>query len=439
MPGTPEDASSKLHTIDERLQEIDQNSAKLAEVLHKLRAMDTSRDGVVSREEFLASGGTAEEWQRFESRMDDIEGVSILTGQDLSSVSKQEDLDWFASLIFDQQLSNVPDERLLQPSGTWRLSSSISSYMLPVKLPCIETQPEQRKEAVWRLFVAGGVAGGVAKTIGSPLSRATILMQTQAARGLAESGLIAVLKEVIKKDGLKGLVRGNTADVLRSVPMTGLSFLTYGKAREALENSSSLKRREHPILQGLVAGSASGFVAISATYPLDLLRTRMCVTSKGEGRGLMSAASGIVKRQGVTALYAGLGPALAASVPKLATIFVVNDATEGYLVTHGWEAGPSTHLMSAVTAAIIASSLTFPLDVVSRSMQVQGTLPSRDARKFNGAIGCIKHLYKAAGPGGFYRGLLPELCKCVPVQATCLVVNTWMLEKLGVRTKWETK
>lgn len=88
-----------------------------------------------------------------------------------------------------------------------------------------------------------------------------------------------------------------------------------------------------------------------------------------------------------------------------------------------------------------------------------GTLPSRDARKFNGAIGCIKHLYKAAGPGGFYRGttvnllhsttligllccpagLLPELCKCVPVQATCLVVNTWMLEKLGVRTKWETK
>lgn len=118
MPGTPEDASSKLHTIDERLQEIDQNSAKLAEVLHKLRAMDTSRDGVISREEFLASGGTAEEWQRFESRMDDIEGVSILTGQDLSSVSKQEDLDWFASLIFDQQLSNVPDERLVSAEKT---------------------------------------------------------------------------------------------------------------------------------------------------------------------------------------------------------------------------------------------------------------------------------------------------------------------------------
>ena len=76
---------------------------------------------------------------------------------------------------------------------------------------------------MWRLFVAGGVAGGVAKTIGSPLSRATILMQTQAARGLAESGLMAVLKEVIKKDGLKGNARSPASVILRgsgSLPIT---------------------------------------------------------------------------------------------------------------------------------------------------------------------------------------------------------------------------
>eukprot|EP00658_Telonema_sp_P-2_P005104 TRINITY_DN11916_c0_g1_i1.p1 TRINITY_DN11916_c0_g1~~TRINITY_DN11916_c0_g1_i1.p1 ORF type:complete len:368 (+),score=78.41 TRINITY_DN11916_c0_g1_i1:232-1335(+) len=345
--------------------------------------------------------------------------------------------DWYTSLVTAQHMDNVCELDLQAPSKTWRLSSAASEHMVPVKLPNPKKHPELHKTATWRLFVAGGVAGGIAKTVGSPLSRATILMQTQAARGQAETGLIKTLKDVIAKDGMKGLLRGNTADVLRSIPLTGLSFMTYGKAREMLEAHSSVCRSEHSILQGVLAGSASGAVAITATYPIDLLRTRMCVTTKAD-KGLLAAASQIVERHGFRALYDGLLPALAASVPKLASIFVVNDAVGMYLqrVAH-WEDGPRSHLVSAVTAALVSSTITFPLDLICRSMQVQGTLPSRDARKFEGMVGCIRHLYTQHGYKAFYRGLFPELCKCVPVQATALIVNTWMLSKLGVRPKWE--
>ena len=77
----------------------------------------------------------------------------------------------------------------------------------------------------------------------------------------------------------------------------------------------------------------------------------------------------------------------------------------------------------------VASTLTFPADVVMRSMQVQ--------QKYSSTFHCFVALYRENGFRVFFNGLTPELMKSVPVQATALVVNTWVLGQLGIKKSWD--
>ena len=184
----------------------------------------------------------------------------------------------------------------------------------------IPIKGKQRQDAKLNLFLAGGLAGGIAKTVGSPLSRATITMQTQAALGKPTQGLYTIMYETVKKEGVRGLCKGNGMDVLRSVPMTGLSFLTYGVIRKTLQERTIFTRDEHAILQALMSGSVAGMTAITTTYPLDLLRAQVIV-AKSPDANVSTLFKKIIQTDGVAGLYKGLNAAILASVPKLAVTF----------------------------------------------------------------------------------------------------------------------
>jgi hypothetical protein len=74
-------------------------------------------------------------------------------------------------------------------------------------------------------FLIGCVAGVASKTASSPLSRVSILMQTQVIRGSAPGeagvGILGMMRMIVARDGAFGLFRGNLADVLRAAPYTG--------------------------------------------------------------------------------------------------------------------------------------------------------------------------------------------------------------------------
>jgi len=111
-------------------------------------------------------------------------------------------------------------------AGSWRTEmTAASGTRVKVKFP---PKSEAREHVKLKMFCAGGMAGAVAKTVGAPLSRATIEMQTQATLGKESKSLIQVMTKTVQKDGVRGLLKGNMIDILRSVPMTGLSFLFYG-------------------------------------------------------------------------------------------------------------------------------------------------------------------------------------------------------------------
>ncbi|CAN1762011.1 Mitochondrial carrier protein CoAc2 [Linum perenne] len=131
----------------------------------------------------------------------------------------------------------------------------------------IDNMPVFAKE-----LVAGGVAGGIAKTVVAPLERVKILFQTRRDEFKA-IGLLGSIKKIGRTEGIKGFYRGNGASVARIVPYAALHYMTYEQYRRWIIHSFPDVGRG-PVLD-LVAGSFAGGTAVLFTYPLDLVRTKL--------------------------------------------------------------------------------------------------------------------------------------------------------------------
>jgi solute carrier family 25 phosphate transporter 23/24/25/41 len=69
-------------------------------------------------------------------------------------------------------------------------------------------------------------------------------------------------------------------------------------------------------------------------------------------------------------------------------------------------------LASGGIAGTLAQTVTYPLDVLRRKMQMQGF--SEKYPVYGSTWNCIKYTYNKESVRGFYRGLLPNYLKVVP-------------------------
>lgn len=79
--------------------------------------------------------------------------------------------------------------------------------------------------------------------------------------------------------------------------------------------------RKNPLMH-LVAGGAAGVVESSCCHPLDTIKTRMQLRTKGGStKGPLRTASSIVSKEGFFALYKGLSAVMMGIAPKMAVRF----------------------------------------------------------------------------------------------------------------------
>lgn len=115
------------------------------------------------------------------------------------------------------------------------------------------------------------------------------------------------------------MCRGNGASVARIIPYAALHFSTYEHYRAALvqalhsPSADSSAKGHHtsdkrpPVWIDLLAGSCSGATAVVATYPLDLVRTRLAWEVEGHNKlkttGIIRTLQHILRQEGVVGLY----------------------------------------------------------------------------------------------------------------------------------------
>nr|TKS14446.1 mitochondrial substrate carrier family protein [Populus alba] len=315
--------------------------------------------------------------------------------------------------------------------------------------------------SICKSLVAGGVAGGVSRTAVAPLERLKILLQVQNPHNIKYNGTIQGLKYIWRTEGFRGLFKGNGTNCARIVPNSAVKFFSYEQASK--ENVSYLRpslvvpaedAQLTPLLR-LGAGACAGIIAMSATYPMDMVRGRLTVqTDKSpyQYRGMFHALSTVLRQEGPRALYKGWLPSVIGVVPYVGLNFAVYESLKDWLVkarpfglVEDSELSVTTRLACGAAAGTIGQTVAYPLDVIRRRMQMVGwkdaaSIVTGDGRskaplEYNGMIDTFRKTVRHEGFGALYKGLVPNSVKVVPSIAIAFVTYEMVKDILGVEIR----
>ncbi|KAF9602076.1 hypothetical protein IFM89_024843 [Coptis chinensis] len=363
---------------------------------------------------------------------------------------------------------------------------------------------------VCKSLVAGGVAGGVSRTAVAPLERLKILLQVQNPHTIKYNGTIQGLKYIWRTEGFRGLFKGNGTNCARIVPNSAVKFYSYEQAsrgilwlyRQQTGNGMTitiltllhipligsficlkdlvvthgykelktkvlpkLERYTSPItcyedaqltpLLRLGAGACAGIIAMSATYPMDMVRGRLTVqTDKSpyQYRGIFHALTTVFREEGPRALYKGWLPSVIGVVPYVGLNFAVYESLKDWLLktrpfglVEDSELSVPTRLACGAAAGTVGQTVAYPLDVIRRRMQmvgwnnassvVSGDGTTKAIPAYTGMVDAFRKTVRHEGFKALYKGLVPNSVKVVPSIAIAFVTYETVKDVLGVEMK----
>ncbi|KAI5601313.1 hypothetical protein BDE02_01G084400 [Populus trichocarpa] len=313
--------------------------------------------------------------------------------------------------------------------------------------------------SICKSLVAGGVAGGVSRTAVAPLERLKILLQVQNPHSIKYNGTIQGLKYIWRTEGLRGMFKGNGTNCARIVPNSAVKFFSYEEASKRIlwfyrQQTGNDDAQLTPLLR-LGAGACAGIIAMSATYPMDMVRGRLTVQtdkSPHQYRGIAHALSTVLKEEGPRALYKGWLPSVIGVIPYVGLNFSVYESLKDWLLktnpfglVEDNELGVTTRLACGAAAGTVGQTVAYPLDVIRRRMQmvgwkdaasvVTGDGRSKAPREYSGMVDAFRKTVRHEGFGALYKGLVPNSVKVVPSIAIAFVTYEMVKDVLGVEMR----
>ncbi|XP_050376850.1 mitochondrial adenine nucleotide transporter ADNT1-like [Argentina anserina] len=313
--------------------------------------------------------------------------------------------------------------------------------------------------SIAKSLVAGGVAGGVSRTAVAPLERLKILLQVQNPHSIKYNGTVQGLKYIWRTEGFRGLFKGNGTNCARIVPNSAVKFFSYEEASKGIlwfyrQQTGNENAQLTPFLR-LGAGACAGIIAMSSTYPMDLVRGRLTVQTENSPRhyrGIFHALSTVFREEGPRALYKGWLPSVIGVIPYVGLNFAVYESLKDWLIktrpfglVQDSELSITTRLACGAAAGTVGQTIAYPLDVVRRRMQmvgwknaasvVTGDGKSKAALEYSGMVDTFRKTVRHEGFGALYKGLVPNSVKVVPSIAIAFVTYEAVKDVLGVEMR----
>jgi solute carrier family 25 carnitine/acylcarnitine transporter 20/29 len=129
---------------------------------------------------------------------------------------------------------------------------------------------------------------------------------------------------ILKEDGPSGLFKGTASTLLRDVPGSVAYYTTYELVKEKIKNAMP-KRPDGSASPTaiMIAGGLSGVANWLVAVPPDVLKSRYQSAPKGTyPGGLRQVAAELLAKEGPSAFFKGLGPALVRAFPANAACFL---------------------------------------------------------------------------------------------------------------------
>lgn len=183
----------------------------------------------------------------------------------------------------------------------------------------------------------------------------------------------------------------------------------------------------------LLPGAVGSIVSVGASQPFEVAKVKLqnyrpptqnAVLSPPPS--VLSTLRGVVSREGLRGVYAGLAPTLLMSVPNFVIYLITYDELVTYLHTktlstnHLQLPEPVLPFLCGASARLIATTAVAPLELLrTRHAASSGIVqkPTASTQVWNE----LSTILKTDGIRGLYKGLVPSLWRDVPFAAIYMV------------------
>ncbi|KAF2085583.1 putative mitochondrial deoxynucleotide carrier protein [Saccharata proteae CBS 121410] len=178
--------------------------------------------------------------------------------------------------------------------------------------------------------------------------------------------------------------------------------------------------------QAVGAGAIAGLVSRFVVAPLDVIKIRLQLQTHSLSdplthplarggpiyKGTLGTLRHILHAEGITGLWKGNVPAEALYIAYGGLQFLTYRTVSQYLSSVPSPYTPpdaSISFLSGALAGSVATTLTYPLDLLRTRFAAQGT-----EKVYSSLVASVREIHSHEGPRGFFRGLGAGLAQIVP-------------------------
>jgi solute carrier family 25 thiamine pyrophosphate transporter 19 len=268
----------------------------------------------------------------------------------------------------------------------------------------------------WQNGIAGAVAGAGARLATAPLDMVRIRRQLDRSVTYPRPSLWSSVVTIVKDEGgVLALFRGSVAATYLWVGYSSVQFAVYGSIRGWMEAHDD-PNHPHPTLVAFLSGGSAGVCATLSTYPFDICRTTFAARGPAlhslkeppgtfqPPKSLYDFSISLYRRKGLSAFYAGSGPASIQIMPYMGLNFAIYDR-----LTKG-DRGVGMSAYAGTISGSVSKIIVYPMDTIKKRIQAQAVFgPYGDT--YEGMVDCFLKILRNEGYKSFYRGLVPSVLK----------------------------
>eukprot|EP00892_Ulva_mutabilis_P001214 jgi/Ulvmu1/11093/UM070_0008.1 len=300
----------------------------------------------------------------------------------------------------------------------------------------------------------GAISAIVSRTVVAPLERVkmeVILNQQHRNQWPAAVG------HIWTSGGWRNFWQGNMLNCMRTAPFKAVNYTAFDYLNTAICRWRGVSGGGG--YERFLAGAGAGMFATVTCMPLDIVRTRMM--SPRHAKSLPRTVLDMVAQEGLGAFYTGCLPALVSMAVGGATFYGTYDFLKSkHLIRQGIDPlerddgehkmrlGTAATLLYGALAGLCAETVTYPLEVIRRKMQLERVLAAREIAanpaaaalayagraSFRRRLAVAVHMStKEFGLRGLYAGIAPNALQVLPSAALGYYVYEVMRVVLDVR------
>lgn len=359
------------------------------------RACTQSKDGLITREDFMRECATSTKFALFTPMEIDI----LFHFTSLKNSSGRLSLDDF--------------RRMLDP--TWRSAEARYQQSALAKTEAAKNASliapgsflTEVFESMYN-FVMGSIAGAFGATMVYPIDLVKTRMQNQRSSTPGQAPLyknsIDCFTKVLTREGFKGLYSGLGPQLVGVAPEKAIKLTVNDLVRGKLAGKDGAL----PLWAEIVAGGSAGACQVIFTNPLEIVKIRLQVQGELQRSATEAAipkrsAIWIVRQLGLVGLYKGASACLLRDVPFSAIYF----PAYAHLKKDYFNEGPTKQLgifellTAGAIAGIPAAYLTTPCDVIKTRLQVEARAGQTSYLSLSH---CAKTIMQEEGFKAFFKG-----------------------------------